>query len=148
MYKKVLIPLDGSPEAEGVFPMIKDHLAPDAEVILLQVIPPARSRVIRGQLLDSSQIEAEERDEALTQCRLFVDRLGSDVRQRCEVKVSESVPEGIVDTAVHELVDLIAMYTHDRKGLARIIRGSIAERVQKKAPVEVEVFTPQELGVH
>ncbi len=148
MYTKVLIPLDGSAEAEGVFPMVRDHLAPDAEVIHLRVIPPARSRVVGGQLLDSSQIEAEEQDEALAYCRLFVDRLGSDVRQRCAVRVSESVPEGIVDTAVHEAVDLIAMYTHDRKGLARIIRGSIAERVQKKAPTEVEVFTPQELAVH
>ena len=145
MYRKVLIPMDGTPEAEGVFPMIRDQLAPDAEVILLRVIPRGRSTVIAGQLVDSSQIE---RDEALAYCRLFVDRLGSGVRQRCEVRDSESVQDGIVDTAVHEAVDLIAMYTHDRKGLARIIRGSIAERVQKKAPIEVKVFTPQELAVH
>ena len=136
MYRKVLIPMDGSPEAEGVFPMVEDQLAPDAEVILLRVIPRARSTVIGGQLLDSTQIELEERENALTYCRLFVDRLGSDVRQRCEVRVSESVPDGIVDAAIDEEVDLIAMYTHDRTGLARIIRGSVAEKVRGKAPME------------
>lgn len=149
MYRKVLIPMDGTPEAEGVFPMIRDQLAPDAEVVLLRVIPPARSQIIGGQLLDSSQIEMEEREEALHYCRLFVDQLGSEVRQRCAVRVSESIPDGIVEEAIDEEVDLIAMYTHDRKGLARIIRGSIAAKVRESAPIEaaidVEVYKPREL---
>jgi hypothetical protein len=37
------------------------------------------------------------------------------------------------------------MYTHDRKGLAKLIKGSIAEKVQRRAPIEVKVFRPQEL---
>ena len=69
---------------------------------------------------------------------------GSD-RWRCEVVIAESVPEGIVDFATREDVDHIAMYTHDRKGLAKLIKGSIAEKVQKKAPIEVQVFKPREL---
>ncbi len=46
MYSRVLIPLDRSEACEGVFPMIKDLLAPNAEVILLHVIPPARSQIV------------------------------------------------------------------------------------------------------
>jgi nucleotide-binding universal stress UspA family protein len=43
-------------------------------------------------------------------------------------------------------VDLIAMYTHDRKGIARLIKGSIASDVSKIAPIEVKVFKPRELA--
>ena len=44
-----------------------------------------------------------------------------------------------------EEVNLIAMYTHDRKGLAKLMKGSIAEKVQKKAATEVQIFMPSEL---
>jgi len=40
MRSKVLIPLDGSKEAEGIFRLVKDEMAPDGAAILLQVIPP------------------------------------------------------------------------------------------------------------
>jgi CRP-like cAMP-binding protein len=55
------------------------------------------------------------------------------------------VAKAITEFATNEDVDLIAMYTHDRKGLARLIRGSIAEKVQRRAPIEVQVFRPPEV---
>ena len=147
MYKKILIPLDGTTEAEGVFSMLEGELEPDAEVILLHVVLPVRSRVVAGQLLDGTQIMETERSEALSYCRTFVDRLSSGVRQRCDVAVAESVADGIIDTAVKEGVDLIAMYTHDRKGFAKLLQKSIASDVRRNAPIEVKVYKPQELAV-
>ena len=67
-------------------------------------------------------------------------------RYRCEVGVSDSVADGIADIARREEVGLIAMYTHDRKGLAKLIKGSIAEKVQKRATTEVRIFGPRELA--
>lgn len=66
--------------------------------------------------------------------------------RRREVAVAESVSEGIVEFARKEEVDLIAMYTHDRKGIARLIKGSIASDVSKRALIEVKVFKPRELA--
>ena len=43
------------------------------------------------------------------------------------------------------VADLIAMYTHQRKGLARVFSGSVASEVKKRASTEVRVFTPSEL---
>ena len=60
---------------------------------------------------------------------------------------ADSVAQGIADFAAREEVDLIAMYTHDRKGLAKLIRGSIAEKVQERGLVAVRVFKPKELIV-
>ena len=64
---------------------------------------------------------------------------------RCVVVEADSVAAGIADFAAQEQVDLIAMYTHDRKGLAKLIRGSIAEKVQERAPGDVQVFKSKEL---
>ena len=59
--------------------------------------------------------------------------------------VPSSVADQIVNIARREQVDLIAMYTHDRRGLAKIIKGSIAQRVKEKSPVEVRTFALREL---
>jgi nucleotide-binding universal stress UspA family protein len=42
------------------------------------------------------------------------------------------VADGIVDFARREEVDLIAMYTYDRKGLSKLIKGSVAEKVRNR----------------
>jgi hypothetical protein len=44
MYRKVLIPLDGSREAEMIIPKIQPGLTEDAEVTLLKIIPPLKGR--------------------------------------------------------------------------------------------------------
>ena len=59
--------------------------------------------------------------------------------------VADSVAEGIASFAMREGVDIVAMYTHDRKGIAKLIKNSIAEKVQKSGPVEVRVLRPREL---
>ena len=58
---------------------------------------------------------------------------------------SDSVVEGIVYFAVREKTDLVLMYTHNRRGLAKMIRGSVAEKVQQRAPTEVRAVKSQEL---
>jgi nucleotide-binding universal stress UspA family protein len=60
--------------------------------------------------------------------------------------VSESVADAISDLALRENVDLIAMYSHDRRGIARLIKGSIAEKVQRKSSSDLRVLRPRELA--
>ncbi len=146
MSQKILVPLDGSAEAEWVLPQVRDLMTPESEVILFQVITPGKSQRLGEHVLLGSEVEEAKRNEVLTYLRRVITQLGETTgRWRCEVAVSGSVAEGIVDFAVREGVDLIGMYTHDRKGLAKLIRGSIAEKVQRRAPVEVRVFRPREL---
>ncbi len=63
---------------------------------------------------------------------------------RAEV-VSGDPAEEIMRYAETEGVDLIVMGTHGRKGLERIIFGSVAEQVVKNAPVPVLVVNPYKL---
>jgi nucleotide-binding universal stress UspA family protein len=140
MYQRVLIPLDGSREAEMVIPKIQPELTVDAEVILLE------GETGGPVTVTSTQREEAERVNAIDYLREVIQRLGEAPAQwRCEAIVWESVPEGIASFADRERVDVIAMYTHDRKGLAKLIRGSVAEKVKDKAAIEVKVFPPEEL---
>ncbi len=146
MSQKILVPLDGSAEAEGALPLLRDLMTPESEVILFQVIPPGKSQSLGERVLLGSEVEEAKRNEAMAYFRRVVTQLGETTgRWRGEVAVSGSVADGIVGFAVREGVDLIGMYTHDRKGLAKLIGGSIAEKVQRRAPIEVQVFRPREL---
>ena len=147
MYQKVLIPLDGSREAELVIPKIQPELTEDSEVILLKIIPPLKGETLGQITVTSSDREEAERVQAIDYLREVIQRFGGALGQwRCEATVWESVPEGIASFADREGVEVIAMYTHDRKGLAKLIRGSVAEKVKQKATIEVKVFPPQELA--
>ena len=119
---------------------------PESEVILLHVIPPGRTVYMEGMAWHAGEQENAERDRAMSYLRGLTSRIdeGSD-SWRCEVIVEPSVADGIANYAAREEVDLIVMYTHDRKGLAKLIKGSIAEKVRRKAFIEVQLIKPQEL---
>jgi len=146
MYDKILVPLDQSPESEGILPMVQELLTPDGEGILLHIISPGRTTSFGDFVILGIQQEEEDRGSAMVHLRRLASQIGEDSgRWRCEVVVSASVADGVVDFARREEVDLIAMYTHDRKGLAKLLKGSIAEKVQKRATTAVQVFGPREL---
>ena len=146
MYQKVLIPLDGSKDAEEVFPLVRDEIAGDGEVILVQVIPPAQTQKIGEHIILASQQEEGDRAEAMGYLRSLARQQDwSADNWRLEVEVANSVADGIVRLADREAVDLIAMYTHDRKLLARHVKRSIAREVQRRASTEVRVFGAREL---
>ncbi|MYC30272.1 MAG: cyclic nucleotide-binding domain-containing protein [Chloroflexi bacterium] len=146
MYQKILIPLDGSKEAEDVFPLVKGEVAEDGEVILAQIVAPARTQKIGEHIILASQQEETDRAEAMGYLRSLVRQQDSDRDNwRLQVEIASSVADGILYLAERESVDLIAMYTHDRKLLARHIKRSIAREVQRRAATEVRIFGTREL---
>lgn len=146
MYQKVLIPLDGSKEAEEVFPLVQNELNEGGAVILVQVIPPARTQKIGEHIIMASQQEEADRSEAMAYLRSLVRQHDwSGDNWRLQVEVATSVADGIVRLADRESVDLIAMYTHDRKLLARHVKRSIAREVQRRAATEVRIFGTREI---
>jgi nucleotide-binding universal stress UspA family protein len=146
VYHTALIPLDGSPEAEGVFGLVRDELAPNGEIILLQVIPPVKTQTVGKHTVLASQQEDNELFNAL----IYLKGVGEQYQYgaatwRCEVSFSSSVTEEIANVAQREGVDLIVMYTHHRRGLARLLRGSVSQKVMQRSPIETRVFRAQEL---
>ncbi|MFQ5872271.1 MAG: universal stress protein [Dehalococcoidia bacterium] len=145
MYQKILVPLDGSKEAEGVLPTIQGLLSPEGQGILLHVIPSGWHMWMGQEFLLTAEEEEEERARAMAYLRAVASQaVGLPGRWVCEVLGFGNVADRIVDFASREQVDLIAMYTHGRKGLAKLFKGSVAETVQKRASTKVCVVGPGE----
>ena len=148
MYHKIVVLLDGSDEAERVLPIVRNVLAPGGEIVLLRIItPPQFQGVGPGDFpMYSEKLEKAERQSSLNYLQSVRQRMGDTAaRCQCAVVLSGSIGDAITEFASREDADLIAMYTHDRKGLAKLIKGSIAEKVQRRTPIEVQVFKPWEL---
>ncbi len=149
MYRKILVPLDGSiKEVEGILAQAQSVLIPEGKGILLHVVSPGETRTEGLYIKPAAQQEKEQRSKALGYLKYFADGLNKPKGNwRCEVVVSESVEQGILDFAAQEQVDLIAMYTHGRKGLARLLKASVSEQVQAKATIEVMLIRPRDLAL-
>ncbi len=147
MYQKVLVPLDDSEDSRSVVKALSGLVAEDGEAILLHVIPPGRTRSTGGFTVLGSQVEEEERLRAMVHLnRLSGELSEASIKSSCAVVVSKSVPECIRNYASQEGADLIAMYTHGRTGLAKLLKGSVTAEVRKRASVEVRAFESSELA--
>lgn len=142
MFKKILVPLDGSSFAEEALPYARELAACDnAEIILARVDepyePPPGSFVAATAIPEVVQLAAGEYLEQI------VSRL-----QLAGLRVSSAVLDGKVHEALlkfakSEGVDLIVMSTHGRTGLSRLLMGSVAEQVVHGAHCPVLLVRPQ-----
>jgi nucleotide-binding universal stress UspA family protein len=138
MYRKILVPLDGSKVAEGVLPHAKDlAYSQGAELILLTVgANPAMDFAFSDPgIARSAVIEQEQRSKK------YMDGIERDLRdagfKTSTVLRVGSVAETILGVAEELGVDCIAMSTHGRTGPARWLLGSIAERVVHNSKIPV-----------
>ncbi len=146
MYQNVLVPLDRSVESEGVLDVVPDLVNPGGQATLLSVIPPGRTRSLGELVVLGTQQEEEDRARAMAYLNRIANRLReSSVDSNTAVVVHDSVASAIVAYANRNSVDLISMFTHDRRGLAKLVKGSVAREVERRAVMPVRVFRPEDL---
>jgi nucleotide-binding universal stress UspA family protein len=138
MFKKILVPLDGSKLAEKILSRVewlaKIH---DAEVTLLRV---AIAGTFPGTDLVQHQLSVvREAEEYLAKVEGWMRDVG--VRVNSVVRYGHDAQE-IVDHARDRDFDLIAMSTHGRSGLAQFVLGSVANKVINTAPVPILLYRP------
>lgn len=147
MYQKVLVPLEDSEDSRSIVNALSGLVAKDGEAILLHVIPPGKTRGMGEFAVLGTQIEEDERARAMVQLKQLSSKLSeASIRSTCVAVVSNSVAGCIVNYASQEGVDLIAMYTHGRKGLAKLLKGSVTADVKQHTSVEVQAFGSSELA--
>ena len=130
MYKRALVPLDGSSVAEAIIPFILDIAGPlDMEVVLLRVVEPIAPMVIEGSRhVEVEDIEARRTDAEEYLAPVAVELRNKGVRVESRVRRGNTTEE--IVAAAHETgADLIAMSTHGRGGLGRLMFGSVAQAV-------------------
>jgi nucleotide-binding universal stress UspA family protein len=142
--QRILVTLDGSSLAERVLTLAGElaYLF-DAELLLFRaaVLPPAfyaspDLTVVEASLWLGMQEEA---------ARYLEEVAGSLTTQghrvRCVV-ARDRVPETILKVAEEHDVSLIAMTTHGRTGLSRLLLGSVADRVGRESHRPVLLVRP------
>lgn len=138
MYRRALVPLDGSPVAEAIIPFMLEIAGPlDMRVRLLRVLEPVPAMAVEGVspvVVDDPV--ARERDAEEYLAPIAAELRGRGVDAGYEVRRG-AAPGGILAAAKEFGADLIAMSTHGRSGLGRLLFGSVAEQVLRHADVPV-----------
>jgi nucleotide-binding universal stress UspA family protein len=133
MYRKILVPLDGSKRGESILSHVAEMARRyEATVIFLQVLAPEVIIADPYQNLAYMEVDAlfkqyeEEAESYLTQWQNSFRKEGIAARICIE---RGGVVSTIINVAEREGVDLIAMASHGRTGLARVFYGSVAAGV-------------------
>ena len=128
MYHKILVPLDGSKRADRILPHVEELAKRyKAKVIFLQVVEYKTITTTEGAFINLSD---QEFDQVKKQAETHLAGIQGVFR---ELKIESqsrviygSAVEGIINIAALEDVDLIALASHGRGGLARVFYGSVA----------------------
>ena len=129
MYKKILVPLDGSDRAEAILSHVEDLASCyGATVIFLQVVEPS---IVYASPYDAyPEIGIDEANRRREAADAYLEKLEEGFQEK-GIQTKRRIEHGtvvltVLEVAASEDVDLIAMVSHGRTGLARVFYGSVA----------------------
>ncbi len=137
MYKKMLVPLDGSELAEVVFVYARELASRlGLDVILFHVYSPEEVELLpmRRAYIDR-KVETMKR-QLETQTKTGAKPVSEKIKVHGEL--AEGYPaEEIIRCADDKGIDLILMATHGRSGVKRWAMGSVADKVLRASKVPI-----------
>jgi nucleotide-binding universal stress UspA family protein len=144
-YRRALVALDGSPSSEAVLPFLLEIAGPlEMTVTLVRVLEPIPPMAIEGtRHVTVDDVEARRRDAEEYLAPIAAALRARGVNVALEVRRGRP-PDEILAAARERGADLIAMATHGRTGLGRLLFGSVAEAVLRHATVPVFVIRQPE----
>lgn len=135
MFQKVLVPLDGSRAAEQIFSQLRPLSNGNSEVHLLRV-----ASVVHHPGVDPAEMQVSVLKEAEEYLASVEERLRKEgISVESHVRYGHAAEE-IIEHIRHWKYDLIAMTTHGRSGVSRLLMGSVTESVIRKASIPVLVI--------
>jgi nucleotide-binding universal stress UspA family protein len=153
--KRVLLPLDGSALAEQMIgPAVALGDLMEAQYNLFRVIKPVLPQAYKLQGASLTELaESVLKQIELTQDSLhreaqdYLERVAAPLRDRSlRVQTRIAVEQQPALAILHEekasAIDLIALETHGRRGLSRLVLGSVADKVIRGASSPVLVHRP------
>lgn len=141
MGEQVLVPVDGSQRSLEGLEYTLDRF-PDGEITALHV-KPLDSRGDLNTFSGLTEVVAEGKNVAeaargvLEDARRVADEYGIGIDT---VTVRGRADKAIVTYADKEAFDLIVIGSHGREGVARVLLGSVAERVVRRSSIPVLVY--------
>ncbi|HSJ57175.1 MAG TPA: universal stress protein [Anaerolineae bacterium] len=143
--ERILVPLDGSPVAEQILPAATTLARALGSSLTLFQVPIAH---VSGWMTGEWYFPVQGvLDTAEADVQAYLHLVAGDLqRQGLDVHTATtigSVADCIVDYAETNQMDLIAMCTHGRTGLARWALGSVADRVLRAGSIPILLVRAQ-----
>ena len=147
-FNKILFPLDLSESSPKLVPYVKLMARKfGSEVHLLFVA--SVFEYFSGIYVPHPSINKFE-DEivkgAKKRLKEFTEEYFSDFLEARSEVVAGDISEEILKYTVSKGIDLLILGTHGRKGLEKVVFGSVAERVAKASPVPVLLVNPYKVS--
>jgi nucleotide-binding universal stress UspA family protein len=139
--KRIVVPLDGSREAEQILAHIKPIARVyDAELLLVRSVTPVPMLMPGAEI---GMVQSGVYEVLRTDAQVYLQRIQSTLeeegyRVRSTIGM-EPAPMTILEVATRMGADLIAMTSHAREGLSRLILGSVTDRVVRAGELPVLV---------
>lgn len=131
MYRKILVPLDGSKLAESALPHAESLAsAYRAGLVLFHVVQPP---VMTGRESTELMLMQESMESLKESAEIYLDGLKGVLREK-KIDVEAHIGFGpvvrqIVEAADLYKADLVVIASHGRSGLGRVFFGSVASGV-------------------
>lgn len=143
MYKRILVPLDGSPMAERVIPVAaRIARASEGTIILLQVVP--RPLEMGSQVIPLSGFPSPTLENDFNAATSYLAAIaGRDDLDGIGVQMKAlmgAAAQTILNVAEEEQADLVVMCSHGDTGIKRFVLGSVAQKVARHSAIPVLVL--------
>jgi nucleotide-binding universal stress UspA family protein len=140
MNRRTLVPYDGSEQSNEAFVHAVESF-PDADIVLLHVIEPYTATADHTSVARTNYEQRRAQAEELLESA--VETQGETDRVETAIAVGRPIHEILSATDEHG-IDQIVLGSHGRDGAARLLLGSVAETVVRRAPVPVTVVRQEQ----
>jgi nucleotide-binding universal stress UspA family protein len=153
MFKKILVCLDGSDLAEQILPYVKEQAKSfKSTVVFLHVTPEPvlEAPGIPGEPGYPLQTKSmlQEMEKEMVRSDEYLDNLARGFKKsgiRTKTEILEGLAgESIIKYAKENNINLIALATHGRSGVGRIILGSTADFVVRESGLPILIIRPKQ----
>ena len=147
-FKKILFPVDLSESSPKIVPFVTIMAQKfDSEIHLLFVarvfdyfsgiyVPHPSINKIEAEIVEGAEKRLDE----------FTEENFKNLPDTKATVASGDISEEILKYIQSKGIDLLVMGTHGRKGLEKVVFGSVAERVAKASPVPVLLVNPYKVS--
>ena len=142
--QRILIPLDGTRVGEAPLDFLRERATVrPIEVLLVRIVSDAPIVVGMAPGFTSAPLTAEDLDAEVTEATRYLASMAESIRDSRVsahyqvIESAEPVPRVMLKAARDAGADLIALGSHAKSGMSRLVLGSVSEEILERSPIPV-----------